>query len=263
MHIPLRSAFDPEGSKVNVANAERVLDLVQERRSVLVVAGHMHMAEHLYLETGAAPIHQHTLAAVSGAWWGGPRDERGIPVATQGDGTPNGSYLMEVDGTDIRMRFVPAGRVEGPPLRLVVDTVFPRPVPGVWRDVRPGAMFDTNITSGQVGAAQVVVNLFDGGPRSRVDLRVGDRDPVKMTRSGRSDPFVVELFDRHRNQLKPWSEPVRSDHLWVAGLPGDLTPGAHVLEVTAVDEYGETHVLRRVLEIQPGLEDIRNTPRVD
>jgi len=256
MHVPLRTEFDPEGPRVNVANADRVLSLLAGRRSALAVAGHMHMAEHVYLGSGAKSLHLHTLAAVSGAWWGGPLDERGIPVATQGDGTPNGSYLMEVDGADIRLRFLPAGRPEGPPMRLVIDTVFPRVFPGGWRNVRPGEMLDTNITSGQVRAAEVVVNLFDGGPRSRLHLKVGDRDPVAMVRTARPDPFVVELFDRYRDDLKPWSEPVRCDHLWVSGLPHDLAPGSHILEVTAVDEYGMEHVVRRVLEVQPGLGDV-------
>ena len=43
---------------------------------------------------GEKPLHLHTLSTVSGSWWSGPDDDRGIPTTVQRDGTPNGFRIM-------------------------------------------------------------------------------------------------------------------------------------------------------------------------
>lgn len=101
MHIPLKGTWD--GDNVNTADRDALLAQLCARRHVVVLAGHMHNGDHRYLPCpdGSArrEVHQHTLSTVSGSWWSGPMDARGIPVSMQTDGAPNGYYLLEVDGT--------------------------------------------------------------------------------------------------------------------------------------------------------------------
>jgi hypothetical protein len=129
MHIPLRSISGEDSPSVNVANLSDLFEAIEGREKLLAVAGHMHNNEHQYFteEDGfdsPTPLHLHTLAAVSGSWWSGPFDERGIPVAIQSDGTPNGYHVMSVDGTDVRLRYQAAGK--------------PACVTGRTRSARPG-----------------------------------------------------------------------------------------------------------------------------
>ena len=112
LHIPLRAALT-DAPSVQVEDREALFDALSGR-DVLVLAGHMHVLEHHYFDAedgfqGPRPLHMQTLSTVSGSWWSGPFDERGIPVSEQRDGTPNGYHVMEVDGDDIRMRFKAAG----------------------------------------------------------------------------------------------------------------------------------------------------------
>ena len=65
-------------------------------------------------------------------------------------------------------------------------------------------MLGSPITAEQALAARVLVNLFDGGPRSELVMVVDDRAPVPMRRVSKPDPFVVQLYARHRDTIKPW-----------------------------------------------------------
>ena len=70
-----------------------------------------------------------------------------------------------------------------------------------------------------------------------------------MTRKGRSDPFVEEVFARHEATKKFWVKAEVSSHIWTARLPGDLAPGAYPVVVEASDEYGRTLTGRLALEV--------------
>ncbi|WP_395664814.1 calcineurin-like phosphoesterase C-terminal domain-containing protein [Methylocella sp.] len=97
--------------------------------------------------------------------------------------------------------------------------------------------------------ATLVVNFFDGGPRTRLSYRIGDGAARPMARVARTDPHIEELYGRYASTIKPWVRPAVSSHVWTARLPAGLAPGAHRLTVEAVDEYGRSHVGRVALEI--------------
>ncbi|MBU6406967.1 MAG: calcineurin-like phosphoesterase C-terminal domain-containing protein [Alphaproteobacteria bacterium] len=250
LHIPLEASWD--GETVNTRDREDLLALLCERQHVVVLAGHMHAADHRYLPcpAGAArdTVHQHTLAAVSGSWWSGPMDDRGIPTSWQTDGAPNGYYLFHVEGTQYTMQFVPqAGSSQGS-LRISFDTLFYRYSPWAMRDYPWGEIGSRALSTDQLSGAQVYVNLFDGGPRSRVFVRIGDRAEQELTRSIENDPFAEELFFRAEGvRLNLTASP--STHLWKGPLPQDLPAGVHIVTARAIDEFGVEHHTRAILEV--------------
>jgi hypothetical protein len=93
-HIPLRTA---QGNDAGTANTDTpdFLAAISSHSNTVSFSGHTHTNEHWYLGADdgytAGTHHHHVLAAVSGSWWSGPFDERGMPVALESDGSPNGS----------------------------------------------------------------------------------------------------------------------------------------------------------------------------
>ena len=249
MHIPLLTRGDPRG----VEDRQKLFDLLTDYPNLYAMAGHTHTTQHIWIGEedgyrGEQAFHHHVLTTVSGSWWSGPFDAEALPVSMQRDGTPRGYHRMRVDGTDLRVSFKAAGRPDDHQMRIMLDAAHHGPGGG-YRDFRPGELYDGRINEDQVAAASVVVNLFDGGPRSTVRFQVNDGAWADMRRVARSDPSYLEWAERHSAVIKPWVEPRPSTHLWVADLPDDLGPGTHLLSVAATDEFGASHHGHKVLEV--------------
>jgi hypothetical protein len=103
----------------------------------------------------------------------------------------------------------------------------------------------------QLEVCEIVANVFDGGPKTRVicEIKGTNATLLTMERVAARDPFMDQLLARHDAIRKPWVEPVHSTHLWRARLPRGLLPGAHGVAVQAVDEYGRRHIAHAVLEV--------------
>ena len=95
----------------------------------------------------------------------------------------------------------------------------------------------------------MLVNLFDGGPNSRVEFQVDGGPTAAMLREVRLDPFVEELFQREGATMKSWVKPAPTTHMWQAPLPEGLKPGVHTVTVRATDEYGRTHIEHKLFEV--------------
>jgi hypothetical protein len=251
-HIPLRTlaGTDPGNSTVDVAD---FLAAISTHPNSFSFCGHTHTNEHY--ELGAADgftggtHHHHVMAAVSGSWWSGPFDERGIPVAVQVDGCPNGHHVLSVEGATCRTRFVPARDPEHSPMRLMLDAVMHREVE-TEKDYPMGALLRGPLDAASVGATFLLANIYDGGPRTKVSLRIGaDGALMAMTRTVRMDPFVQELYSRNIATKKPWVQPGLSSHIWQVRLPPRLPPGTHRLVVQATDRHGRASEAAMILEI--------------
>jgi hypothetical protein len=239
MHSPFRNVNEPDEASSNLQNLPEVLSLLRRFENVSVVAGHMHTTEHYYFVPedgwhGKIQLHQHTIAAVSGSWWMGPRDDRGIPYSVQMDGTPNGYHIMTVDGTGYSMRYKAAGFPEDYQMRIMLQTA-------------PGDHLVSNIESSQLASSYVLINVFDGGPNTIVEIQVDDEDYVATERTVRKEPFAQHSYDK--DEWPPMFETL-SNHLWTAPLPVNLAPGPHILNVQAVDEYGRLHLGTIVFEVE-------------
>jgi 3',5'-cyclic AMP phosphodiesterase CpdA len=254
MHIPLRNYLDPADPAVNTADRADFLRLLAGRPNTLSLSGHTHTTEHHYLTAedgfaGPGPHHHHVMTAVSGSWWSGPYDNRGIPVADSRDGTPNGFHVLSISGQACTTRFQAASHPGEAQMRILLDSEFHRENREIYRDFRAGQLLGSPIPQESAFATNVIVNVFDGGPRTRVDYRIGRREPVRMERVVRPDPFVEEEFARNEATKKPWIKAEPSSHIWAARLPGDLEPGTYTITVRVIDEYAREHRDHLVVEI--------------
>jgi C terminal of Calcineurin-like phosphoesterase/N terminal of Calcineurin-like phosphoesterase/Calcineurin-like phosphoesterase len=256
MHIPLRTYLDPDDPASNTADGAALIKLLGERPSISF-SGHTHTTEHHYLggEAGRPPHHHHVMTAVSGSWWSGPYDHCGVAVADSHDGTPNGFHVLTIDRNRATTRYQPAKEPNARQVRIVLDSEYHRAQKEIGAqketgsDLRMSQLVGSPIPQDNAGATDVLVNVFDGGPRTGVEYRIGERAPVRMERERRLDPFVKEVFARNQATKKPWVQAEPCSHLWVARLPADLAAGTHCIKVRVTDEYGREHHDHLVLEV--------------
>jgi hypothetical protein len=253
-HIPLRTLVGAMPS-VAAVDGRDFLAAISSHPNTVSVSGHTHTSEHFYLSAAdgysAGTHHHHVLAAVSGSWWSGPFDVRGIPVAVQTDGAPNGFHILSIDGAQASTRLIPAHDPARAQLRLMLDSQAHGERPEVLPDYPVGRLLTGPIDADAVAATRLVANLFDGGPRSVVSVSVDGGAPLPMQRTVRLDPFVEEVYARNPDTKKPWVKPTPSSHIWQVGLPATLGAGMHRVEVRATDEHVRPHVARMVLEVTP------------
>lgn len=257
MHIPLFTDLDPSNPRENTVDREALLDLLDGRK-VLSLAGHTHTTEHHYPRgEGERAHHHHVLTAVSGSWWSGPSARTGIPCADSRDGTPNGFHVLSIEGTRYTTRYRSAQGEPDESMRILFESQHRGGAGQVLRDYRPTQLLRSPIPFDSVEATDLVVNVFDGGPRTRVRFRVNDGIAIEMTRRRRPDPFVAELYARYADTKKPWVKAEPSSHIWVARLPATIRPGTHRITVEAQDEYGRPLRSAIVLEVTAGEADAR------
>lgn len=247
MHIPLVTDLDPNDPAQTTVDREDLLRLLAGRPT-LSVAGHTHTTEHHYLGEGGSH-HHHVMTAVSGSWWSGPYDRRGIACADSRDGTPNGFHILSVDANRYTTRFIPAAEPEGRTMRISLESQFHGREREVARDYRIEQLLGSPISADAAGSTDLVVNVFDGGPKTRVTCRIGGRAPSEMARVRRPDPFVEQVFARNAATKKAWVKAEPSTHIWTARLPADLGPGTHRAEIRVVDEYGRERRDRMLIEV--------------
>jgi hypothetical protein len=252
-HIPLRTHVIDDAAN-NTIDMKDFLAAISSHRNTVSFCGHTHTNEHWYFGSadgysGGGVHHHHVLAAVSGSWWSGPFDPRGIPMALQSDGSPNGFHILSVDGTNYVTTLVPAHDPSRGQMRIMLDNQLHGLDKEVIHGYPVGSLFSGPIPADSLASTRLLVNLFDGGPRSKIDVVLGDRPPATLTPVARLDPFVVETYERNRDTKKSWVEAVKSSHLWQMTLPGDLGVGAHRVMVRASDEYGRPHTAHMVLEV--------------
>ena len=257
MHAPLATYAAPEALGTNTQDRRELFALLAGRPNLYAVAGHTHTTEHHHFGEadgfpGPGTFHHHVLTTVSGSWWSGPLDARGVPTTVQRDGTPNGYHVLEVDGAAATVRFQAAGAPADHQMRILLDVHHHGLRKDLARDHRPGELFDGRLRASAVPHTDVLVNLFDGGPRSTVRFRVDDGPWTVAERVARQDPHVLEVVARNRDTVKDWVSVVPSSHIWVGGLPEDLGPGVATLTVEATDEFGRVHHGHMILEVTGG-----------
>ena len=185
LHIPMRTAVGDERWQ-NLVNKEALFELFEGRRYTVSFSGHTHTTEHHYFDAadgwkGAAPHHHHVLTAVSGSWWSGPYDHRGVASADSRDGTPNGFHILSVDGVTYTTRFVPAKEPNGRQMRLSIDSRFHGISKDADRDFRQAQLLGSPVPRDALSASTLIANVFDGGRQDQ------GHDDDRRSRAGPND----------------------------------------------------------------------------
>ncbi|MFZ5515878.1 MAG: calcineurin-like phosphoesterase C-terminal domain-containing protein [Candidatus Zhuqueibacterota bacterium] len=233
-HIPIFSGQGTEPG-INVTNREALFDILAGRKNILALAGHMHTLEHHFLgETlgwhGEKPIHEIICSAAAGAWWSGQKDERGIPVTDQSDGTPNGYHVIRFAANQYTQYFKAASRGADYQMR------FASPL-GI-------------IAKSALDTTQIIVNIFDGSEKSTATCSIDDQPAQPMQRVIRIDPFIHQSYQQQKASMPYWLDAGYSTHIWSVALPTDLAPGPHHIVVRTVDQYGVTHQAAHIFEVE-------------
>lgn len=229
MHIPI----------VGVQDRKKLYDLIKDRPLTISISGHTHHHEHKFLTAkdgfeGKQPHHHIINVTVSGSWWSGKSDERGIPHTTMADGAPNGYSIITFDGDKYQLEFKAAGRSEDYQMRIHLEETY---------------------TLEQLKKAEVYVNIFNGSEKSKVQFKVDQSPWTPMTYTREKDPGFIKMF-REDQALKNKSNPNLSapkvcPHLWKSKFPVELKVGTHLLTIQTTDMFGKTHTSQRVFRVIP------------
>lgn len=228
MHIPI----------IGVSDRVKLYELIKDRPLTVSISGHTHHHEHVFLSSksgfnGAKPHHHIINVTVSGSWWSGKSDERGIPHATMADGAPNGYSIMTFDGKNYELEFRAAGRPANYQMRITLANA---------------------IEAKNLDTTDVYVNVFNGSERSKVDYRFDNNgDWLSMKKTVEFDPAFVKMHEEDRalkDKKNPnLTGPKNCPHLWKVKLPGSLKPGTHLLTVRTIDMNGKVHTGQKVFRV--------------
>jgi len=228
MHIPL----------VQVEDRQELYRLIEKRPFALSVSAHTHFQEHVFIDSkdgwmGKEPHHHVINVTVCGSWWSGANDERGIPHATMSDGGPNGYSIFTFDGANYAIEFRAAGKPSHRQMQIDAPEY---------------------IAAADAPKTEVVVNVFGGSDRSKVQMRVGEKGEWKELKQVRGeDPFFKRLKELEASPAPPPGRqlpaPHASAHIWRGFLPEGLTVGTHAIEVQTTDMFGKVHLDRRTIRI--------------
>jgi len=232
-HAPFVALDNPD-IQINVEDGADLFRILEDREQIVMVAGHYHMLERILVDEnvgwqGAKSFEHITLSAVCGSWWMGSKDERGIPIADQRDGTPNGYHIFTFQGTEYTQRFKPAYRDEDFQIRISTPK---------------GRM-----TAEQLAASRVIANVFNAGPAWQVEYQWNNSGFKPMKNVVRMDPFVQELYSRDSSFANSWLETQNSLHLWEAPVPSNPTSGTNIITMRATDEQGNIYHAARMIEV--------------
>lgn len=234
MHIPLTSHEDPDSPADNTSDRDRLLELLADRPNSVSFSGHCHTNEHHYFGGGSLPEHHHhVLAAASGNWWSGPADSNGVPISHCPDGSPKGFHLLSIDENRWSVQRCSTSPLqEQTHYRILATSTRAHQERGAHTVGQGGRLGNST--------RQIVVNVFDGGPRTRVWLEFPGvpETAVEMLRTNMSDPHVVSFIAQHAATCKPWAYAARSSHIWTALAPELLGQESNCARMRILDESG-------------------------
>lgn len=235
MHIPL---FE-EGDSFRDADREQLFELLADFPNTMSFSAHTHYQRQDFFgkEEGwkqEKPHHHYNIGTPSGDWYKGLLDERGLPVSTMRDGTPKGYVFLDVDGNQYKARY----QVAGKSVDYQIDVFAPK-----------------LIEQGKRTTSAIFANFFMGTEGNQVRYRINNGNWSNMNFIDDYDPkYLVDLFqwdttDELLDGRRP-SLPQKNKHLWRANIPVNLPAGIHIIEVEAIDMYGQKHTGTTKMEVR-------------
>lgn len=227
MHIPLNTTKDNQ----------ELYRIIEKRPYTISLSGHTHWQAHHFIDKhagwkGKEPHHHIVNVTVSGSWWTGAKDARGIPHTTMRDGAPNGHSLLTFDGHKATFDFRAAGKPADYQLRVHAP-----------EEVAQAELADTF----------VYVNVFAGSIKSKVRMRVGQKGKwIELRKTLEEDPWYVAMrkLELEKKNVRPVNAATRSQHLWKGKLPAKLPLGQQLIEVVTTDMYGRQFKGSRILRVK-------------
>jgi len=222
MHIPLTGCEDRQD----------LYRLIEKRPYTLSVSAHTHFQQHQFLKEadgwrGPKPHHHLINVTACGSWWSGAPDENGIPHTTMRCGTPNGYAVFSFDGNQYGIEFRAARR----PATYQMEIYAPN-----------------EVSSEEAARTEVLVNVFGGSERSKVEMRFGSGNWTPMRKVSKVDPGFAKAFERDRElklPFRPSPAPMESPHIWSGVLPPNPPKGMVPLHVRTTDMFGQTYLATR------------------
>lgn len=231
MHIPI----------IGVEDRENLYRLIEKRPLCISISGHTHTHEHVWLTdkdgwNGPKPHHHIINVTVSGSWWSGAPDERGIPHTAMADGGPNGYTMLYFDGSEYRLDYHAAGR--SPDYQMEIDA--------------PEA-----VQQDKTAETFVYANIFNGDQHTNVTLTIADSAPITMEHVREIDPKYQRMFEKEAQALAAdkslWRKlpsPKPSTHLWKCQLPATVPLGTHTITVTAKDRHDRVYTDHQIIRVE-------------
>lgn len=227
-HIPPFSERSG-GRTFRPADRDELFNLLDDYPHTLSLSAHTHIQEVIFYGEedgwyGKQPHLHYNVGTTSGDWWSGVPDQRGIPPTLMRDGTPNGYAVITFKGNRFTLDYKVAGADSSSKMSFWGPKVVPQ---NAWH------------------SAHLYVNYFLGSEETRVEYQVAGRGWRAMSKVEEGDPHVAKLrqkWDTSETVLegKRPSNPVRSTHLWKAGVPNNLPLGEQTIKVRVTDMFGRT-----------------------
>ena len=203
---------------------QEMFRIIEDRPFCVSISAHRHVHTHQFFGEkqgwkGDKEHHHIVNVTVSGSWWSGAKNDRGIPHSTMDDGAPNGYSIMSFENGRYRMDFRGAGIPASEQMLIQVDD--------------------------EVSAAQEAefwVNVYNGSSKSTVEFAIdGSGQWQAIEQIGAKDPNYMRMY-KLESQVKPpiepkLSSPKTSAHLWKGSLPSNLKPGTHLLRIRTTDMH--------------------------
>lgn len=220
MHIPLLERY------TYPAEIRRIFSLLEQHNHILALSGHLHTIENYFFDAKTEwkypqTFQNITVGAACGGWWCGPMDERGLPVSTCTDGSPNGYFKFSFIGNKYSYDFIPANHRVDFQMRIVYDE----------------------------NKELLYTNVFSATASAIVKVILEDGRELMMENVKERDPFILSTY-KQRYNYDNWQPKVEETrHLWKLPLP-DLGSGVHRLTVVATDVDGKQYVGYKLIKIE-------------
>ncbi len=228
-HIPFLQQYT-YSTEIN-----RLFSLIEDRPNLLALSGHLHYIQNYFFDkstfwNSSVPFQGMTIGAACGGWWTGPIDERGLPVSTSVDGSPNGYYRFTFEGNKYKYEFIPADHRPDFQVHITLSS----------DDLRKG-------TLNEVYAS---INVFTATPKATVKVSFDNGKPILAENYTGKDLFIANTYDQRYNYDNWRPKQEDTDHLWKIKIPEDLSVGCHSMTIEATDVNGEVYTGYKLFEIQ-------------
>jgi len=209
-HIPVRGT--------NFSTKTQFLNLIKDFKEVHLLCGHTHYAENYIHSVSGKQIYEHVHGATCGAWW---------RSNINGDGTPNGYMIFNIEGTTIKDWIYK-------PTKLSRDFQFRLH----WGNMDFGGSYGL-FSYGQPNNT-LVANIWNADPAWKAEVfmngqKLGDmtlKTSAPLNQDAWSKGYHIGVLNRSADSYSPATK-----HLYTY----QVTNPNNTLKVVVTDRFGKTY----------------------